>query len=77
MEKGAVDYEEKMSALEHIIMGHSSFLVIAKDNPFVVSLSELPAGIAQEAGIVFSYERTGRILPTQPFVPIVAIWSAA
>lgn len=70
MEKGAVDYDEKMSALEHI-MGYSS-LVIADAHPFVVSLSELPAGIAQ-VDIVFSYESTGRILPTQPFVPIVAI----
>ena len=70
MEKGAVDYDEKMSALEHI-MGYSS-LVIADAHPFVVSLSELPAGIAQ-VDIVFSYESTGRILPTQPFVPIVAM----
>lgn len=70
METGAVDYDEKMSALEHI-MGYSS-LVVANDHPFVVSLSELPAGIAQ-VDIVFSYESTGRILPTQPFVPIVAI----
>ena len=60
MEKGAVDYDEKMSALAHI-MGYSS-LVIANDHPFVVLLSELPAGIAQ-ISIVFSYESTGRILP--------------
>jgi hypothetical protein len=70
METGAVDYDEKMSALEHI-MGYSS-LVVANDHPFVVSLTELPAGIAQ-VDIVFSYESTGRILPTQPFIPIVAI----
>jgi hypothetical protein len=67
---GDEGHDEAMGVVSHVA-GWSEVTVSA-DHPFVVSLRKLPAGLAV-AEVEFSYESAGRILPSQPFIPIVHV----
>ena len=69
-EGGDEGYDEAMGVVSHVA-GWSEVMVSA-DHPFVVLLRKLAAGLAV-AEVEFSYESAGRILPSQPFIPIVHV----